>query len=250
MDQHRELVDRVQSILDYEFRDLSLVVLALTHASIAPVRFSSNERLEFLGDSVLALVACETIYRHYPELLEGEMTKIKSVAVSRKVCAKIASRIGLDELIILGKGIREQQGTLPHSLAAATLESVIGALYLDGGLEPVRRWLGPLIEPHILAAAESGHQQNFKSVLQQHAQRSYQSTPQYVIVSQAGPDHAKTFRVAARLGTDTFEPAEGASKKQAEQRAALNALAGLGLIEHTPDGSVRLVRGAYEPEES
>ncbi|MGP1273483.1 MAG: ribonuclease III [Phycisphaerales bacterium] len=249
----RDLVEEVESIVGYRFANPDLIVRALTHASVSDGRLESNERLEFLGDAVLGLVACEAIYRVFPDLLEGEMTKIKSVAVSRRVCAKIAQRIGLEPLIRLGKGIRDQKGSLPHSLAAASLESTIAAVYLDGGLDPVRAWLGPLLEPHILDAAESGHQQNYKSVLQQHVQRSLQSTPCYRVVSQSGPDHAKTFVVCVEIAGELYEPGEGASKKQAEQRAALRALDALGLVEHEADGTIRIARqraDATEPTAS
>lgn len=242
MEQHSELIDRAQRVLGYTFDTPELIVRALTHASVAHGRLESNERLEFLGDAVLGLVACETIFQVYPDLLEGEMTKIKSVAVSRKTCAKIARQIGLEELIRLGKGIRDQHGTLPHSLAAATLESAIAAIYLDGGLASVQRWLTPLLEPFITSAAESGHQQNFKSVLQQHVQREFQCTPDYRVLAQAGPDHAKTFTIAVQIGERGYEPAEGPSKKQAEQRAALNALDALDMVERVGDGVIRIIR--------
>ncbi len=242
MDQHRELIERAQHVIGYAFNDPGLIVRALTHASVAHGRLESNERLEFLGDAVLGLVACEAIFVLYPDLLEGEMTKIKSVAVSRKTCAKIARQIGLEELIRLGKGIRDQHGSLPHSLAAATLESTIAAIYLDAGLGAVKRWLTPLLEPFITNAAESGHQQNFKSVLQQHVQREFQCTPEYRVIAQVGPDHAKTFTIAVQIGDAAYQPAEGASKKQAEQRAALNALDALDLVEHVSDGTIRIVR--------
>lgn len=246
-EQHLDLIERAQTVLGYTFDDPGLIVHALTHASIAHGRLASNERLEFLGDAVLGLIACEMIFHLYPDLLEGEMTKIKSVAVSRKTCAKTARQIGLEELMRLGKGIRDRDGSLPHSLAAATLESAIAAIYLDGGLAAVKNWLTPLLEPFITSAAESGHQQNFKSVLQQHVQREYQCTPSYRVLAQAGPDHAKTFTIAVQIGERDYEPAEGASKKQAEQKAALNALDALDLVEHVGDGGIRIVRRRSEP---
>ncbi|MEO0403976.1 MAG: DUF3109 family protein [Bacteroidota bacterium] len=106
----------------------------------------------------------------------------------------------------------------------------------------VKAWLTPLLEPCITSAAESGHQQNFKSVLQQHVQREFQCTPDYRVLAQQGPDHAKTFTIAVQIGEQGYEPAEGASKKQAEQRAALNALDALDMVEHVGDGVIRIVR--------
>ena len=113
-----EALDRAREVLGYQFRDASLLVSALTHASVANTRLESNERLEFLGDAVLGLVVCEELYRRYEHYLEGELTKIKSVVVSRKVCADIAQEIGLDDLLLLGKGMRQRNG-LPTSLQAA-----------------------------------------------------------------------------------------------------------------------------------
>lgn len=233
-------VAQAEAILGYTFTDPGLMRRALTHASAAGDRLESNERMEFLGDAVLGLVACQRVFELYPDLLEGEMTKIKSVAVSRKTCTQIARQLGLEELLLLGKGIKGPTGQLPHSLAAAVLESTIAAVYLDGGLPPVYAWLGPLLDEHILSAYDSGHQQNYKSVLQQHAQRKFAQTPEYMMLSEEGPDHSKTFRVAVRIAGRTFEAGEGASKKQAEQRAALLALHELAVVIHHDDGSVRI----------
>jgi ribonuclease-3 len=211
----------------------------LTHASVATNRLESNERLEFLGDSVLGLVVSERIYHRYPALLEGEMTKIKSTAVSRQTCALIARSLGLDEMLLTGKGMQGPDA-MPQSLAAAVFESVIAAVYLDGGYEAAERFIGPLIDPVIERAANSGHQENFKSVLQQHAQQSSQPTPAYRILDEKGPDHAKCFKVCVEMGARRFTPAWGQSKKQAEQTAAMHALTELGLLTHTADGHVQV----------
>ncbi|PHQ78366.1 MAG: hypothetical protein COB69_10130 [Phycisphaera sp.] len=172
--QAHDPVAEAERITGYTFENPEIMLRALTHSSVAEDRLCSNERLEFLGDSVLGLVVCQRIFEVYPDLLEGEMTKIKSVAVSSNICAAIARKIGLEDLLILGKGIRGREGGLPHSLAAAVLESTIAAVYMDGGFESVAKWLGPLLDEHIDRAYTSGHQQNFKSVLQQHVQRRYQ----------------------------------------------------------------------------
>lgn len=220
---------RAEAAIGYRFKDPSLLSLALRHSSHSDSRVESNERLEFLGDAVLGLVVCERIYARFPDLLEGEMTKIKSAAVSRRACADIAEKLGLDEILVLGKGMQGQQ-SLPRSLAAGVLESVAGAVFEDGGLEAARAFLGPLVDEHIERAAESGHQNNWKSVLQQHAQQELASTPDYVVVDERGPDHAKTFRISVELAGRRYDPGRGMSKKQAEQAAALNALRALGAV--------------------
>ncbi|MCL4222339.1 MAG: ribonuclease III [Phycisphaerales bacterium] len=234
------VLSRAEEILGYQFLDRSILEQALTHASVAESRLQSNERLEFLGDAILGQVVCEMIFTRYPALLEGEMTKIKSTVVSRRTCARLARQLGLDELLDMGKGMQTHP-ELPPSLAAAVLESIIAALHLDGGPEVSRRFVETIVESLIDRAARSGHQQNFKSVLQQHAQQTLQMTPSYRVLDEKGPDHAKAFKIAVELNGRRFECAWGQSKKQAEQQAALNALCELGIIERDETGEPMVV---------
>jgi ribonuclease III len=229
-----------QTAIGYTFADPALLRRALTHASVAENRLDSNERMEFLGDSVLGLIASERIYHRYPDLLEGEMTKIKSTAVSRQTCAAIARSLGLHDLLVLGKGMQTSDA-VPQSLAAAVLESIICAIYLDGGYQAAHAFIAPHLEPLIERAYDSGHQENFKSVLQQHAQQTDQDPPLYRVLDEKGPDHAKAFKIAAELNGRRFNPCWGQSKKQAEQMAALAALIELGLVEHTESGHIRVI---------
>jgi len=225
-------VQAVEGMVGHAFADRGLLEQALRHASVADARIASNERLEFLGDAVLGLVACELIFRKYPALLEGEMTKIKSAVVSRTSCARVAKEIGLTAHLALGKGMKSASA-LPTSLAGATLEAVVGALFIDAGLEKVRVFLIPLLEPRVEEFARSAHQDNYKSVVQQHAQQRQNHTPVYQVLSQTGPDHDKTFEVCVRIGDRVYPPGVGSSKKQAEQAAAYNALRAMGLL---PEG--------------
>lgn len=238
-----ELRERAQQILCHRFNDIGLLDLALRHASISESRLDSNERLEFLGDAILGMIVCERIFNRFPGYLEGEMTKIKSLAVSRKICARIAINLGLHELIVVGKGMMTQDN-LPESLAAAVLESVIAAIYIDGGMSAVREFIEPLLDPLLDDAVRSGHQHNFKSVLQQHAQRELGTSPVYRILDEKGPDHAKAFCIAVELSGNQFDPCWGNSKKSAEQKAALNALRGLGLTEDNANGQPRMIAQA------
>lgn len=226
--------------LGYEFRDTALLAQAFTHASTTDSRELSNERLEFLGDAVLGVIACERLYRLEPELLEGEMTKVKSVVVSRRTCAEIANEMGLCDGLRLGKGMRGGGG-LPQSLAAATLEAVIGAIYLDGGLEAAEAFIAPRLEPRIKRALRGGHQQNFKSVLQHVGQERFGESPVYLLLDEQGPDHAKCFEICVELGGKRFPSCWGQSKKDAEQQAALHALGDMGCVERDGDGHVRVV---------
>jgi len=224
------MIDQAAEILGYRFKDPAILLEALTHASCADSRLNSNERMEFLGDAILGFVVCEYLYLKFPELLEGEMTKIKSAVVSRRVCAKISQQIELEQMLNLGKGMSGRPG-LPSSVAAAVFESIIAGIYLDGGIRAARTFIVRMMKPHIHEAAESAHQQNFKSVLQQIAQRHLPTNPSYKLVDEKGPDHAKVFEVCAQIGGHCFGSAWANSKKQAEQLAALNALCELGIAE-------------------
>ena len=223
-------LDKCQELLRYRFKAPQLLAQALTHASTAPNRLDSNERLEFLGDAVLGLIVCYELYSEHAELLEGEMTKIKSLVVSREVCAVIAEESGLSELLSLGKGMA-MADALPRSVAAAVLESVIGAMYCDGGLEPARQYVLRMVRPMIDQAVDDEHKQNFKSMLQQVAQRRWNTTPEYHLLDEKGPDHSKAFEISAVIGPRHFSSAWGTNKKQAEQGAAWRALVEMGLIE-------------------
>ena len=231
----------VEQLLGHEFKDKKLLEQSLTHASLADSRLQSNERLEFLGDAVLGMVVCGHLFDKFDTLLEGELTKIKSTVVSRRTCALVADELGLDGLLRLGKGMSDRSA-LPRSVVAAVYESLIGALYLDGGLKVARRFILEHLEAAIDYAAQSGHQYNFKSVLQQTAQQLLDQTPQYIVLDEKGPDHAKCFEICVEIGARRFKSCWGPSKKQAEQEAALEVLLELGAARRTEDGEVRLCR--------
>ena len=221
--EHSETLARAEQILGYQFRDRGLLRTALTHSSIANTRVESNERLEFLGDSVLGLVVCSELYDRFGSWLEGDLTKVKSVVVSRRVCAEIADSIGLTELLILGNGVGVRHD-LPHSLRAAVFEAVIGAMYLDGGILPARDFIHPTITHYLDRLADSQTHENYKSALQQYAQRHLAATPIYETLDEQGPDHSKCFEICVVIGNERFPSAWGPTKKQAEQSAARNAL--------------------------
>jgi ribonuclease-3 len=216
-------LERCQRVLDYRFEDPSLLREALTHASGANHRLVSNERLEFLGDAILGAVVCDYLYHRFPDYLEGELTRIKSHVVSRRTCAKLTRSLGLDDFLVLGKGMSLGRPT-PGSVQADVLESLIGAIYLDGGLNAARRFIERHVGPEIEAAVAEVGGSNHKSHLQQVAQRQFGATPTYLLLDEKGPEHSKCFKIAARIGGHYYPPAWGATKKDAEQRAALNAL--------------------------
>ncbi|MCS7046141.1 MAG: ribonuclease III [Gemmataceae bacterium] len=218
------ILEECQKAIDYRFKQPELLRAALTHASGAQSRLASNERLEFLGDAVLGMVAVEQLFRRFPEYEEGELTKIKSAVVSRRTCARISRLLNLGRFLFLGKGIHGGEA-LPANLLADVFESLVGAIYLDGGLEAVRPFILKYLNPEIEQVAEGEHAGNYKSSLQQLAQRDFEEIPQYRVLDEKGPDHSKCFKVAAMIGRYHYPPAWGRNKKEAEQKAAMNALA-------------------------
>jgi ribonuclease-3 len=219
----------VESTLKYRFSNEALLCEAVTHSSIADHRLASNERLEFLGDVWLNAIVCTELYRRFPTYAEGEMTKIKSAVVSRKTCAEVAREFGLDRLLMTGKGIPTRQA-MPSSLAAAVFESIVGAMFLDGGYEVTREFVLRTISDKITAIAGTLHQHNYKAMLQQHVQSATNGTPVYELLDEKGPDHSKCFEVCVNVGGRRFESAWGTNKKIAEQKAALMALRELSVI--------------------
>lgn len=216
---------RCEQQLGYQFKDSDYLLSALTHSSSANTRQSSNERLEFLGDSVLGLVTCEQLFLRFPEYQEGDLTKIKSVIVSRKTCAQFSRELNLGDYLILGKGVAQTE--IPSNLLANGFEAVVAAIFLDGGWEAARVFVRRFIDPEMNRVAEQAIVNNAKSQLQQVAQRDYGDTPRYVVLDEQGPDHDKCFKVSAEIAGTRFVPVWGRNKKEAELKAAMNALAAL-----------------------
>jgi ribonuclease-3 len=225
-----ELRERAEKVLQYTFKNPDLLKEALTHASIADTRLESNERMEFLGDAVLDLIICEHLYLKFPEYQEGDLTKIKSAVVSRRTCAEVSNETGLTDLLIIGKGI-SSRNSMPSSLAAAVYESIVAAVYLDGGFDVIKEYVLRTMGPKADAIASNAHQQNFKAVLQQHAQKVLGATPIYELLDEKGPDHSKCFEVGVTVGGRRFTSAWGPNKKMAEQKAALLALEELEVLD-------------------
>jgi ribonuclease-3 len=223
-DQQDQRMARCEHRIGYYFTNRALLREALTHASGAEHRLASNERLEFLGDAILGAVVCELLFEQYPEYLEGDLTKIKSAVVSRQSCAKISEALGLQEFLIVGKGMATTQA-IPPSLLADVFESLVAAIYLDGGNDASHRFIQQYVGPEIELAAAGDLGGNYKSLLQQLAQREFSNTPIYLLLDEKGPDHRKCFKIAAQIGSVRYQPAWGRNKKEAEQRAACNALA-------------------------
>jgi ribonuclease III len=219
-----DILEQCQKAINYRFRQPELLRSALTHTSGANTRAASNERLEFLGDSVLGLVCCEQLYLRFPEYQEGDMTKVKSLVVSRRSCALISRQLGLGRFLFMGKGMSQRE-ELPSNILADVFEALVAAVYIDGGLEPAKAFILKFLGPIIERVAEAAHAGNFKSLLQQVAQKEFGETPRYQVLDEQGPDHNKCFKIAAEINQQRYKPAWGRNKKEAELKAAMNALA-------------------------
>lgn len=204
--------------------DPELLVLALTHRSFAHEAggLPTNERLEFLGDSILGLVVTESLYRRHPELAEGELAKMRAATVSQRALAAIARDIRLGEYLLLGKGELATGGRDKDSILSDTLEALVGAVYLTHGLEPARGLVERLVEPTLAAAADLGAGLDWKTSLQELAARLGLGGPVYDVAG-TGPDHARTFTARITIGDRLCGEGTGTAKKVAEQEAAAAA---------------------------
>ncbi len=216
-------LEECESILQYRFVDRELLEMCLTHASVAKTRLHSNERLEFLGDAIMGAIVCEMLFHRFPESTEGELTRIKSSLVSRNTCAAITKEQGLDRCLLLGKGL-SMHHEVPMSIMAGVIEALVAGVYFDGGMEACRRMIERMFSTRIEQTTHFDRTRNFKSQLQQLSQKSFGETPIYQVLDEKGPDHSKCFQISAVIGPQTFPSAWGTSKKEAEQRAACNAL--------------------------
>ena len=220
--------------IDYKFKDVSLRQKAMTHSSYANehhgTHLDCNERLEFLGDSVLGFVTADYLFTHYPELPEGELTKLRAAVVCEGALCEIARELGIPEEIRLGHGEENGGGRKRPSILADATEALLGAIYLDGGIEPARAFVLRFIPHKVDVAIAGGAFKDYKTMLQEIVQKNKQETLEYRLAGQSGPDHDKHFVVAVRFNSDRVARGEGRSKKAAEQHAAKEALKLLGVI--------------------
>ncbi|MBI5169387.1 MAG: ribonuclease III [Candidatus Eisenbacteria bacterium] len=242
--QEKRVLEEFQNQFGITFRDPGLLKLALTHRSYLSVTGQgpreSNERLEFLGDSVLGLVTSEYLYRRHPDEHEGQLTKTKSLLVSKAILSRRALRMGLGRYVLMSHSEVESGGRQRLSILADAFESVLGAVYLDQGFEVAREY----IHKHLLAESDSivadKRHTNYKSHLQEYVQSTYRTHPVYRIRSENGPDHSKHFMVEVMVGRRTLGEGRGHNKKEAEQAAARDALERVekvrgGTREETPE---------------
>ncbi len=217
-------LNELQKILGVSFQQLELLTQALTHSSYANenpgIAPASNERLEFLGDAILGLIVAENLYRDFPSMSEGEMTRLRSILVKQETLARVAESIGLGNFLYLGKGEEASGGREKPANLARALEAVIAAVYLDHGSTITEQLVLEILDTELLKTLYQGAIIDYKSQLQELLQAKTQQTPIYNLIETQGPDHNKNFTVEVRIGTEVLATGIGRSKKKAETEAA------------------------------
>ncbi|MBQ6714147.1 MAG: ribonuclease III [Clostridia bacterium] len=220
----------LESRLGYNFKNISLLKNALVHTSYAnEVRngISSNERLEFLGDSVLSLIVSDHIFNKFPNLPEGELTRLRASLVCEKALCSFARELDLGHFLYLGKGEDKGGGRDRDSILADAFEAVLAAIYLDGGMEAAKKYVMRFVLREIDSHIDE-NTKDYKTILQEIIQRNPEETVSYILTDSNGPDHDKSFTVEVHLNSNVIGEGTGKSKKQAEQMAAKQALILMG----------------------
>ena len=224
------MIKDLETAIGYRFKNISLLQNALTHSSYANERWHnsllSNERLEFLGDSILGMNVAEYLYRNFPDRPEGELTRMRADMVCEKALAKVAVRIELGQHLMLGNGEEQGGGRSRDSILADAVESVIAACFLDGGADAARRFIDRFVLVEV--PVQKLHNADYKTALQELIQQKKNQSLTYVLIGESGPDHDKRFEVEVKLNGTTIGCGSGSSKKRAEQDAARAALETIG----------------------
>lgn len=222
-------MEQLQNNLGYQFKNPALLSRALTHSSYANERHvdtGDNERLEFLGDSVLGFITAEYLFANHRDFPEGELTKLRAYAVCEKSLFSYAEEIGLGNYLKLGKGEERTGGRTRPSVLSDAFEAVIAAIYLDGGMDEAKKFVLRFVVPYVEAKPTF---KDYKTMLQEVVQKNQGETLEYVLVSETGPDHDKCFTVEVHLNSNVLGRGIGGSKKKAEQNAAKEALELMGI---------------------
>jgi len=228
-----ESIERIQDAIAYRFRNLDWLHNALVHSSAREEGLPCNERMEFLGDAVLGMIVSDYLFSNFVDYEEGQLSAIKSVVVSCGMLAKESRRLGVAEVIRLGKGI-SQRKSLPDSVLGNTYEALVAAIYRDGGLEAARRFVLNGLESCIREVVEGRYDLNYKSILQHFTQKQLGCVPVYRVTGARGPDHMKWFEVTVQFQGALYGPGQGRTKKDAEQQAARAALDAMELLQPPP----------------
>jgi len=227
--QNRERLQKLMTTLGFSFNQPQLLLQALVHSSYAhenpKQRIAHNERLEFLGDAVLELIVSNWLYRSMPELTEGAMTRARSSAVCERSLSDAARRIGLNDYLLLGCGEQAEEAKGRPSILADAFEAVVGALYLDSGMEAATKFVEAVLDETLLQAREGLLNADYKTKLQEELQKEGPRNIAYTLINETGPAHARQFSVTVSVDGVTLGNGTGKTKKQAEQEAAQAALA-------------------------
>ena len=223
------MINELEAAIGYRFKNITLLQNALAHSSYANERWhdslKSNERLEFLGDSILGMVVAEYLYRNFPDRLEGDLTRMRADMVCERSLALIAERIDLGKHLLLGKGEEAGGGRSRDSILADAVESVLAACFLDGGMEPARNFINTFVLTDV--PVQKLRNADHKTALQELVQQKKNQILSYALVEESGPDHDKHFTVQVSLNGAVVGEGEGKSKKRAEQDAARDAIENL-----------------------
>lgn len=223
----RESLGEIEEILGISFQNPDLLALSFVHRSYVNEHRDQinqhNERLEFLGDSVLGLVVADYLYRRLPSYPEGLLSQLRSQLVDAASCARFIQKLKLSDYILLSKGELLNEGRMKGSILADCFEAIIGAIYLDGGIGSVRSFMSFHFEQEIEEAI-AAPPRNYKAELQNYSQKKFQKPPAYRVVDESGPDHAKIFHVVVSIDNQDYGMGIASSKKEAEQKAAFEAL--------------------------
>jgi len=229
VDELQQNMHEVEEKLNYAFQKPHLLILALTHRSYINENDDTkkhNERLEFLGDSVLGLLIAEHLYTLFPAKSEGELSYLRSRLVEAQSCVTYLRKLDINSYVLLGKGERAKGGCSKDSILADLFEAIIGAIYVDGTIDAARQFLFHNFADEIEAIIQKPLN-NWKALLQDLCQKKYHQTPTYFVIKESGPDHQKTFHIAVSIENQTIGEGIGHSKKEAQQAAAKHALAKL-----------------------
>lgn len=224
------LIEGLEKNIGYTFKDKQLLIKAMSHSSFSNelksknIKSECNERLEFLGDSILSINVSEYLYNNYPELPEGELSKVRAGTVCEKALAKFAKSISLGSFLLLGHGEEITNGRERPSILADAFEALLAAMYIDGGNEPVKSFLLPFASNEIKEIIQRGNTKDYKSMLQQFVQQEHGDILQYKLVNEYGPAHERVFETVAFLNNNAIGKGIGKSKRESEQNAAKEAL--------------------------
>ncbi|HAR61942.1 MAG: ribonuclease III [Candidatus Margulisiibacteriota bacterium] len=228
---------KLENLIAYEFENKKLLLTALTHSSYSNEKkakqLENNERLEFLGDAILKLSISDYLYRNYPEYAEGIMTKIRALLISDHTLAKIAKSVDLGRMLLLSKNEKKTGGETRPSILANALEAIIGAIYLDGGLEKAKKIIYALFQVQLETIGPAFSTHDYKSKLQEYMQQNNLGLPEYTTIKELGPDHNKTFIIEGRVLLNNNEIkaiGRGKTKKISEQNVARRVLKKLGVL--------------------